>query len=197
MLIVWGKMMDLSKFSCCAFQDATWYEVLDTFLCSNYLEIKQFLLYKVNNQAFVSVVWLAFAVSYLIEWNSTLRCLVTHSSWSFFAYPSFVPADKAQYTRCDLAAYDLVASYGIESSSILYDTSYATYDFVMHTLRFIDRMQPNHIVYIGFKVLFHAIMYFLPHLRGRNWWVWLEVLGSESRRDCMDCLTSSSYGRTN
>ena len=38
---------------------------------------------------------------------------------------------KAQYTRCDLVAYDLVTSYGIDSSSILYDTLYATYD---HTI---------------------------------------------------------------
>ena len=38
-----------------------------------------------------------------------------------------------RYTRCDLVANDLVASYGIDSSSILYDLSYATYDFVMHT----------------------------------------------------------------
>ena len=38
---------------------------------------------------------------------------------------------KAQYTRCNLVTYDLVASYGIESSSILYDTSYATYN---HTI---------------------------------------------------------------
>ena len=35
---------------------------------------------------------------------------------------------KGRYTRCDLVTYDLVVSYGIESSSILYDTSYATYD---------------------------------------------------------------------
>ena len=44
------------------------------------------------------------------------------------AHPTIRPA---QYTRCDLVAYDLVASYGIDSSSILYDTSYATYD---HTI---------------------------------------------------------------
>ena len=35
---------------------------------------------------------------------------------------------KAQYTRCDLVVYDLVASYGIESSSILYDMLYAMHD---------------------------------------------------------------------
>ena len=36
--------------------------------------------------------------------------------------------------RCDLVALDLaclVASYGIDSSSILYDTSYATYKRVL------------------------------------------------------------------
>ena len=35
---------------------------------------------------------------------------------------------KAACTCCDLVAHDLVVSYGIEGSSILYNTSYATYD---------------------------------------------------------------------
>ena len=30
--------------------------------------------------------------------------------------------------HCDLVTYDLVMVYGIESSSILYNTSYAMYD---------------------------------------------------------------------
>ena len=38
---------------------------------------------------------------------------------------------KGCYKRCDLVAYDLVVSYGIESSSILYNTSYAMYN---HTI---------------------------------------------------------------
>ena len=45
-----------------------------------------------------------------------------------------------RYTRCNLAAYDLVVSYGIESSFTLCDTLYAKFDcdFVIHTLQFID-----------------------------------------------------------
>ena len=39
----------------------------------------------------------------------------------------------------------MVTLYGIESSYVLYDTSYATYDrtIFVYTLRFIDRMRPN------------------------------------------------------
>ena len=63
--ILGGKTMDLSTFSCCVFQDTTWYASsrhVFVFQYSNYLEMKWFLLYKENNQAFVSVVYLAFAV---------------------------------------------------------------------------------------------------------------------------------------
>ena len=59
---------------------------------------------------------------------------------------------KGYYTCCDLSTYDLVALYGVESSSILYNMSYAMYNhvIVMHVLRFIDHtcMQPNLTVYI-------------------------------------------------
>ena len=38
---------------------------------------------------------------------------------------------KGHYACCDLVKYDLVALYGIESSSILYNTLYVMYD---HTI---------------------------------------------------------------
>ena len=47
-----------------------------------------------------------------------------------------------------MVTYDLDTSYGIENSSILYNTLYETYDSVMHTLQFIDYMWPNCIVYV-------------------------------------------------
>ena len=70
---------------------------------------------------------------------------------------------KGRYTCCDLVAYDLVTLYGINSSSILYDMSYATYDlcnFVIHLLRFIDRMQPSCILGLrGHKLLLTLMAY--------------------------------------
>ena len=53
-----------------------------------------------------------------------------------------------------------------------------TDDFVMHMLRFIDHVQPNRIVYIGLKVLFHAIVYFLPHDMAPAWAKLMGVTGS-------------------
>ena len=136
MPIFWSKTMDSSTFSCCTFQDATWYASCRHVLCFPIQQLsgdKWFLLYEENNQALWAWSTLHLPFSASPEWNSTLRYLVTRSIWNFFAYPSFL-------LRGEMLFHAIV----IESCT-----------FCQITWR----------------------------LHGRNWWAWLEVLGSTSRRD--------------
>ena len=63
----------------------------------------------------------------------------------------FYKWNKGRYTCCDLVTYGLLTSYGIKVVLFYTTCRMRCTTMLMHTLQlnFIDRMQPNHIVYIG------------------------------------------------